>query len=95
MLGTGVGGNAMTGTCGAGSLPALGVVLRIPCCGCFICPFAVAGLGLRYLFISLMLMYGDPLRNPPFSSFEKGGNLWVAQQLVPKFDIIDPCLNQV
>ncbi len=64
MLGTGVGGNVMTGTCGAGSIPALGVVLRIPCRGRFIWPFAVAGLGLRYLFISLTLMYGHPLRNP-------------------------------
>ncbi len=54
----------MTGTCGAGAVLALGVVLRIPWCGHFIWPFAIAGLGLRYLLISLTLMYGHPLRNP-------------------------------
>ncbi len=36
-----------------------------------------------------------PFEKPPFSSFEKGGNLWVAQRLVHKFDIIDPCSNRV
>ncbi len=64
MLGTGAGGNVMTGTCGTGAVPALGVVLHIPCRGCFIWPLALAGLGLRYLFISLTLMYGHPFRNP-------------------------------
>jgi hypothetical protein len=54
----------MTGTCGAGAVPALGVVLCIPCHGCFIWPFAMATLGLRYLFISLTLMYGHPFRDP-------------------------------
>jgi hypothetical protein len=54
----------MTGTCGAGAVPALGVVLHIPCRGRFIWPFAVAGLKLRYLLISLTLMYGYPFRNP-------------------------------
>ncbi len=57
-------GNVMTGTFGAGTAPALGVVLCIPCCGCFIWPFAVAGLVLRYLLISFTLMYGHPFRNP-------------------------------
>jgi hypothetical protein len=54
----------MTGTCGAGAVLALGVVLHIPWRGRFIWPFAVAGLGLRYLLISLTLMYEHPLRNP-------------------------------
>jgi hypothetical protein len=54
----------MTGTCGAGAVLALGVVLRIPWHGHFIWPFAIAGLELRYLLISLTLMYGHPLRNP-------------------------------
>jgi hypothetical protein len=54
----------MTGTCGAGSVLALGLVLCILWHRRFIWPFAVAGLGLRYLLISLTLMYGHPLRNP-------------------------------
>ncbi len=54
----------MTGTSGAGAVPALGAVLCIPCCGHFMWLFAVAGLGLRYLLISLMLIYGHSFRNP-------------------------------
>ena len=71
MLGTGVGGNVMTGTCGAGSHPALGVVLRIPlhmalCCG--------------RTWIEVLIYKFDadvraPFEKPPFSSFEKGGSL--------------------
>jgi hypothetical protein len=40
----------------------LGVVLFIPYCGCFIHPFAVAGLGLRYFSIISSEIYGQPLR---------------------------------
>ncbi len=39
-------------------------VLLIPCLGRFMCPFAVAGLGLRYLRISFSFMLGHPRRNP-------------------------------
>jgi hypothetical protein len=39
-------------------------VLLIPSCGLFMCPFAVAGLGLRYLRISFSFKYGHPLRKP-------------------------------
>ena len=42
----------------------LGVVLLIPFQGCFICPLAVAGLALRYLFISFLLRLGHPSRKP-------------------------------
>jgi len=42
----------------------LGVVLRSPCRGCFMYPFAVAGLGLRYFSINSSVMNGHPLRNP-------------------------------
>jgi hypothetical protein len=62
----------MTGKCGAGAVPALGVVLRIPCRGHFIWPFAVAGLGLSYLLISLTLMYGHPFRNPRLVALRRG-----------------------
>ena len=39
-----------------------GVVLCMPCRGRFMWPFAVAGLGLRYLSISFLEMFGHPLR---------------------------------
>ena len=41
-----------------------GVVLRMPCRGRFICPFAVAGLGFRYLRMSVSDILGHPLRKP-------------------------------
>ncbi len=41
-----------------------GVVLLIPCRGHFICPLAVAGLALRYLFINFSLRFGHPSRKP-------------------------------
>ena len=40
------------------------VVLRMPCRGRFICPLAVAGLGLRYLSISSSDMLGHPFKKP-------------------------------
>ncbi len=61
----------MTGTFGAGTAAAFGVVLCIPCLGHFIWPFAVAGLGLRYLLISFMLMCGHPFRNPHQVAFDR------------------------
>ncbi len=36
-----------------------------------------------------------PFDEHPLSSFEKGGDLWVAQRLVHKFDIIGPCLYRM
>jgi hypothetical protein len=36
---------------------AFGVVLRMPCLGHFICPFAVAGLGFKYFRINFSLMF--------------------------------------
>ena len=41
-----------------------GVVLLMPCRGRFICPLAVAGLGLRYLRISSSDMLGHPFKKP-------------------------------
>jgi hypothetical protein len=41
-----------------------GVVLLIPWRGRFICPFAVAGLGFKYLRINFTLTFGHPSRNP-------------------------------
>ena len=41
-----------------------GVVLRMLCRGCFMCPFAVAGLGLIYFSISFSEMFGHPLKKP-------------------------------
>jgi len=36
----------------------------MPCCGRFMWPLAVAGLGFRYLRISFSEMLGHPLRKP-------------------------------
>ena len=47
----------------------LGVVLRMPWRGRFICPLAVAGLGLRYLSINFSLRLGHPTRNPFRTAF--------------------------
>jgi hypothetical protein len=41
-----------------------GVVLQIPWWGRFMWPFAVAGLGLRYLVTPLAVKFGHPLRKP-------------------------------
>ncbi len=61
----------------------LGVVLCIPCHGLFMCPLAVAGLGLRYLSINFSLIFRQPVKKPPrvvFSSVEIFGlhNDWCA-----------------
>ena len=42
----------------------LGVVLRIPLQGLFICPFAVAGLATRYLRTVIASKCGAPSRKP-------------------------------
>ena len=44
-------------------------LLRIPCRGRFMWPFAVAGLGLRYFKMSFSLKFGHPLRNPFRTAF--------------------------
>ncbi len=49
----------------------LGVVLLIPCRGLFMCPLAVAGLALRYLLMSFLLMLGHPLRNPRLTALRR------------------------
>ncbi len=52
---------------GMGAMPnrgVLGVMLRIPCRGLFMCPLAVAGLGLRYLRINFSLIFGQPIKKP-------------------------------
>ncbi len=42
----------------------LGVMLRAPFLGRFMCPFEVAGLGVRYLWTFLAKRWGALLRNP-------------------------------
>jgi hypothetical protein len=70
ILTTGCTGNVMAGTCMGGCIDfTLGVVLLIPWQGLFICPFAVAGLGLKYLSINFLLMFGHPLKNPFRTAF--------------------------
>ena len=41
-----------------GGLVAFVRVLRMPCRGCYMCPLAVAVLGLRYLRINVLVMFG-------------------------------------
>jgi hypothetical protein len=48
-----------------------GWVLRIPCRGRFMWPFAVAGLGLRYLRINRSDKLGHPLRNPRWTALRR------------------------
>ncbi len=60
-------GDRKTETTGIGAMPffdVLGVVLCIPWLGLFMCPLAVAGLGLRYFRINFLLMFGHSIRNP-------------------------------
>ena len=64
-------------------LTSLRRVLRMPWRGLFMCPFAVAGLGLRYLRINFSDKLGHPFRKPfltALSSFEIFGlpNDWWA-----------------
>ena len=57
--GNGAGDGAVLG---AGLI--LGVVLCRPLQGCFICPFNVAGLGIRYLCTVFAVRCGAPFRKP-------------------------------
>jgi hypothetical protein len=49
--------------------PCLCQVLLIPWLGHFMWPFAVAGLGLRYLRISFLDRFGQPFRKPVRTAF--------------------------
>jgi hypothetical protein len=58
------------------TLGGFGRVLLMPCQGCFMCPFAIAGLGLRYLRINISEIFGHPFKKPlrvAFSSVETLG----------------------
>jgi hypothetical protein len=57
----GIGTGAMCVDMGLGGL---GVVLWMPFFGCFMWPWAVAGLGLRYLTTNSSFKFGHPLRKP-------------------------------
>ena len=48
-----------------------GVVLRNPCRGLFIWPFAVAGLGFKYFRINCLLMLGHPRRKSRLTAFRR------------------------
>ena len=64
-LNTGCSGTTMSGCVAF----CLGVVLLFPWRGRFICPFAVAGLGFKYLRINFTLTFGHPSRNPFRTAF--------------------------
>jgi hypothetical protein len=66
------------------------LVLRIPCQGCCICPFAVPGLGFRYLVTPFAVRFGHPLTYPrqmAFSRVEICGlhNNWCANRMLFAF----------
>ena len=46
-------------------------VLQIPCRGCFIRPFTVAGLGFKYFLTPWALRFGHPLRYPLLTALSK------------------------
>ena len=48
-----------------------GVVLLMPCLGRFLCPFAVAGLGFKYLRIRASDMFRHPFRKPPRTALRR------------------------
>ncbi len=48
-----------------------GVVLQMPFFGRFMCPFAVAGLRLRYFVTNFSLRLGHPLTNPFLIAFNR------------------------
>ncbi len=63
------------------------LVLQIPCRGCCICPFAVTGLGFRYLVTPFAVRCGHPLTYPrqmAFSRVEICGlhNDWCANRML-------------
>ena len=51
------------------SFGGFGHVLLMPCSGRFMCPFAVAGLGFRYLRINFSVKFGHPFRKPFRTAF--------------------------
>ncbi len=67
------GGNGDGASCrpACGSVMSFGQVLLILCLGHFICQFAIAGLGLRYLRINYSERLGHPLRNPLQTAFRR------------------------
>ncbi len=91
ILGTEAGGKVPTGTCTAGSvllswgstLNTMAWALHMALCCCR-----------TRIEVFVDQLHADvraPIEESPLSSFEKGGDLWVAQRLVRKFDIIGPC----
>ncbi len=54
-----------------------GLVLCMPWRGRYMCPFAVAGHGLRYLRMSFSNMFRHPLRNPLHTTFNSVESFWL------------------
>jgi hypothetical protein len=74
-----------------------GLVLRMPWWGCFMCSFAVAGLGIRYSRMSFSEKFGRPMRNPlrtAFNSVDCFGlhSDWCAN-LTPLLCVCTECVN--
>jgi hypothetical protein len=61
----------MVGISSTADLDCLGHVLLMPWRGRFMCPLAVAGLGLRYFMMSFSVKLGHPLRKPLLVAFNR------------------------
>jgi hypothetical protein len=86
---------AMLGT--VGSFVVAHHVLRMPWRSRFRCPFAIAGLGLRYFKINFLDMFGHPFRKPflialsKVDSFGLQRDWW--ENLMPLLQVRTECVN--
>jgi hypothetical protein len=92
----GMSGISISRTTCAGTI-VLGVLLLMPGQSCFMCPFAVVGLGLRYRKINFLDIFGHPLRYPmcmALSNVEIGGlhSAWWAN-FTPLAHVRTECVN--
>ncbi len=72
-------------------------MLLIPCLGCFMWPFIVAGLGFKYLRINVLLMPGHPFKYPHYVAFNREENFglhndWCAN-LTALARVVTECVN--
>ncbi len=63
------------------------LVLRMPWQRCFMCPLAVAGLGLRYFRINFFSQMRAPFEKPLADCFEQGRYFGIAERLMCKLTL--------
>jgi hypothetical protein len=90
-------GGGTTGNVGVTDV-VLGHVLHIPCCSCFMWPFNVAGLGLRYFSMSFLVRLRHPLRNPFLTALSNVEILGLhndcCANLIPLAQVFTECMNK-